>query len=36
MSLGTSEDSARTNALKKAGKQAGKRITKIMQDKGLR
>ena len=36
MSLGTSEDSARTNALKLAGKKAGARITKMMQKKGLR
>jgi hypothetical protein len=36
MALGMSEDAARTDALKKAGKAAGQRITKIMQEKGLK
>jgi len=34
--VGSSEDVARTNALKKAGRKAGEMITKAMQAKGLR
>ena len=34
--VGSNEDSARTNALKKAGRKAGQMITKAMQAKGLK
>lgn len=36
MALGVSEEAARTDALKKAGKAAGRRITTMMQEKGLK